>query len=446
MSLLKKAIDAVAGVALRGLTVVTDVLPPRLRFGHWNVFLHRLALPGGLPSVDPGEPLWEAMHPPAGTVGSDLTCLIIAGALDSGGVETVVATLAEGLPAHGIEVEVVCSDEGRVSEWLRGRGVRVTRVPTQDLAAFVETRQPDVIQLHRVDRSMLSALMPMASRTVPVFHAMESYIDEATWSVLQTFASSGAACVAVSPSVAAFFKARIEVLASVIVNGVASPRGDLRTRRAVERQRLEEAVGVQFAPGEIVVVALQRFSDQKNAPGLVDAFLLAAESDARLRLVMAGAPTSWLEVRRADILRRTHPDGDRVHFLGDSDPSALLVGGDVFALNSFAEGGPVSAVEAVACGLPIVVSEVGFANELVSAAAVPARVVRRANEDLTQASYAAQRRRRHQSNREEFAAALLEIATSERPKTIGPPDQFSLPTMIASHARALRMAAGAGKP
>lgn len=443
MSLLGRVFDGAAGIGLQGLTMVTDALPPRIRFGHWNTLMNRLALTDGLPSVASGEPLWQSAPAPAHASQIDLRSLIVAGALDTGGVETVVATLAEGLPAHGIDVEVICSDEGRISHRLRDRGVRVTRVPTEGLAGFVETRQPDAIQLHRIDRDMLTALTPTAPRTIPVFHAMESYIDEATWSVLEAFAQRSSTCIAVSPSVADFFAARIAITADVVVNGVASPLGDLSARHEGERSRLATAIGVQFAADDVVVVALQRFSDQKNAAGLVDAFLLAAESDPRLRLVMAGAPSSWLEVRRADILRKTHPAGGRVHLLGDSDPAALLLGGDMFALDSFAEGGPVSAVEAVACGLPVVLSDVGFTRDLVAAAAVPGRVIRRANETLTQASYAAQRRRRHQSNRADFAAALLALAGTEARRVSGPPDRFSLPTMIAGHARALRVAAEA---
>lgn len=370
-----------------------------------------------------------------------MRCLILAGALDTGGVETVVATLAEGLPAHGMDVEVVCTAEGKVSEWLRARGSLVTMVPPEQLADFAMARQPDAIQLHRVEREILSGLLPLAARSVPVFHAMESYLDDETWTALDEFARISSSCIAVSGSVAEFFAARIASQPTVVVNGVAAPIGDLVARHEGERRRLATAIGEQIDDDDILVVALQRFSDQKNAAGLVDAFLLAAESDRRLRLVIAGAPNSWLEVRRADILRRSHPRGARVHLLGDSDPAALLVGGDLFALDSFAEGGPVSAVEAVACGLPVVLSDVGFAQDLVAVSKVPGRVVRRANDALTQQAYAAERRKRHQSNREAFAAAILDLSTAVPRRVTGTPDQFSLPAMVAGHARALRDAA-----
>lgn len=430
-----------AGLGLRAFTAITDLVPARLRFGHWNDLVDLMALPGGLPEISPGPPLWETdVSKPSRLSAADLSCVIVAGELDSGGVETVVATLALGLPEYGVAVEVVCTRDGRTADSLRERGVTVSRVSTPELVDFVRERRPDTIELHRINRVMLDALAPYAERTVPVFHAMESYLDEPTWEALRRFSLRSPASIAVSGAVAEFFRERVDRSAEVVLNGVPAPVGDLRSRAPVERARLGRAIGVTLG-ADVVVVALQRFSDQKNAAGLVDAFLLAAESDPRLRLVVAGAPNSWLEVRRADVLRRTHPCGDRVHLLGDSDPAALLLGGDLFALDSFAEGGPVAAVEAVACGLPVVLSDVGFARELVATSSVPGRVVRRANETMAQSSLAAERRRRHQSNRAAFAAAIRELAAPNARDVVGVPEAFTRPAMVAGHARVLRRVA-----
>lgn len=428
-------------LGLRGLTVVTDAVPPRFRFGRWNDLLSGLAVAEGLSTIAEEGELWQPESRVQSAPDPDRRCLIVAGALDTGGVESVVATLALGLPSHGLAVEVACSEEGRVSQWLRARGVRITRVENSELAKFVSSRQPDVIQLQRIDRALLVALDQHARRTVPVFHAMESYLDELTWTELAAFTCQTPSCIAVSRSVADFFGSRIDVSPEIVVNGVSSPVNDLRRRHESERRRLSNAIGIEIPQGDVVVVALQRFSDQKNAAGLVDAFLLASETNPHLRLVVAGAPNSWLEFRRADVLRRAHPNGGRVHFLGDSDPAALLIGGDLFALNSFAEGGPISAVEAVACGLPTVLSDVGFARELLASTEVPGRVVRRANSAMTQVALSRERRKLHQSNRVEFAEALLQMAKESPRLTIGAPAGFSRPAMVSGHARVLRMAA-----
>lgn len=423
---------------LLGLTVLTDAIPPRIRFGRWNDLLGRLAFGDALPTIPPGAELWRHEPSPKFRPAADISCLIVAGALDTGGVEMVVAALGEGLPNYGIETEIAYTEEGRISSSLRERGVRVTLVPDSQLAGFVNDRRPDTIQLHRVGRGLFGALAKYASRTVPVFHAMESYLNRPTWAEFAEFVRASATSIAVSSPVAEYFNSRLNIRSEVVVNGVAAPVGDLLARHEIERRRLAEALGIGVAPNEIFVVALQRFSDQKNPAGLVDAFLLAAETNRQLRLVIAGAPSSWLEVRRADALRRMHPDGNRVHFLGDSDPAALLIGGDLFAIDSFAEGGPMAAVEALSCGLPVVLSDVGFARGLVHASQVPGRVVSRANPSMESSSVASQRRRRHQSNRAEFAEALLDISAAVPRRVFGPPEGFSRESMISGHARILK--------
>ena len=424
---------------IRVLTVTTDAIPPRYRFGHWNRVLDLLASRDGLPFVEQrsvSELPVSAMEPAPGPF--DLRCLVVAGALDTGGVESVVATLARGLPSHGFQTEVVCSTDGRTARALREQGIQVTQATAEDLPALVRARRPDVIQLHRIDVPLLTALRPYAGHTVPVFHAMESYLDRAAWGTLADFTADSPAGIAVSESVARFFGARLSALdIHVVVNGVRPPADDLLAGRATERDRLASALGLRFGPDDVVVVGLQRFSDQKNAAGLVDAFLLAAEYDPRLRLVVAGAPNNWLEVRRADLLRRSHPLGHRVHLLGDSDPWTLLLAGDLYALNSFAEGGPVSAVEAVSCGLPVVLSDVGFARQLVDAADVPGIVVDRANPSMSQAALAAQRRRTHQSNRDAFAGALLELAGPRPVARAAVPELFTERAMVSGHASVL---------
>lgn len=429
----------IAGLGLLALTAITDAIPPRIRFGRWNAVMNRcLAFEGGLPSIPATEPLWQesarsSLHP-----ATDMKCLIVAGALDTGGVETVVAALAEGLPELGIRTEVVCSEEGRVSKRLKERGAIVTRLSGEGLARYVEDSCPDVIQLHRIDPSMCISLRAWASRTVSVFHAMESYLDKASWTAFSDFERRGPGSIAVSESVADFFAPRLSRLPTIVPNGVPDPVHNIADRHESERTSLARALGTNFATSDIIVVALQRFSDQKNAAGLVDAFLLAAEVNSHLRLVMAGHPNSWLEVRRADAARRSHPLGRRVHLLGDSDPAPLLLGGDVYALDSFAEGGPVSAVEAAACGLPLVLSDVGFARQLVQTSGVSGRVVPRANANMSQASIASERRRRHQSNRHAFAHALLEVASSPARTSARVPDGFTLQSMVAGHAQVLR--------
>ena len=429
-----------ARLALYGLTVVTDAMPPRIRFGHWQRALGMLAVAGGPPSIRRDSPAPEVMRLPTPRVENpDVRCLIVAGALDSGGVENVVASLARGLPNHGIQVEVACSLAGRVANALADEGVRVTVVDDQGLQQLVSSIAPDVIQLHRPNLAHLRGVARNPERATCVFHAMETYLDASTWQALGQLTRASGVSVAVSDSVRAFFTERLgKADIRVVVNGVAATAVE-PPNRATARARVATAIGCDIEDRDILVVSLQRFSDQKNAAGLVDSFLLASEQNPRLRLVIAGGTDSWLEVRRAAVLRESHPSGDRVHLLGDSDPAVILAAGDVFALDSFSEGGPLSAIEAVAAGLPIVMSDVGFARRLAAEACVRAVVVPRANRSHSQRDIARQRRRRHQSNREDFAEALVEVAREpDGPRAARIPSSFHEAAMVRAHAEVLR--------
>jgi len=317
----------------------------------------------------------------------------------------------------------------------------MVEVRSEDLHRFVSQREPDIIQLHRVDSQQMAALSHLSTRTVPVFHNIELFLDKRTWSSLKCFVRTAPACIAVSETVRAYFSSRVQRSAEVIENGSRPVPRISPDQHASARTRISEALNTTITEEDILVVGLQRFNVQKNAAGLVDAFLKAAEENPRLRLVIAGAPNSWLEVRSADITRRRHPAGHRVHFLGDSDSSTLLAAADVFALDSFWEGGQVVAVEALAYGLPTVLSDVGFAREVTAVCGQNGFLVRRANKDYSQRAVAAQRRRFRQDNREEFVTALLAAADLER-STNAPlhPNRFTQAAMVARHAEVLRAA------
>ncbi|MCC2029646.1 glycosyltransferase [Microbacterium sp. YMB-B2] len=428
-----------ADVALRALTVATDAVPAKYRFGHWNRLLAALALRGGLPIVEKRAAGERRLGAAVATeAGEPMSCMILAGDLDTGGIETVVATLAPGLASMGFDVEVVCSSGGRVQRMLENDGLHVSFVSHDRVGEHIAHRRPDVVQLHRLDPTLMRSLAPWRSRTVPVFHAMESYLTPAVWGEVTRMLHDAPASVAVSTSVRDYFEERTGATALVVENGVPPAETIDEQQHATARAAIGRALGREFGGEDVIVLGLQRFSEQKNPTGLVDAFLLAAEQDPRLQLVVAGAPNSWLEVRRADIIRRRHPNGDRVHFLGDSDSSTLFQGADVFALDSFSEGGPIAAVEAIAHGLPIVVTEVGFARELVDVCGPRGVLVVRANEDVSESAMARQRRMRHQRNRRAFSEGILRVAAHSVRATQGVPERFTEKNMVRRHADILR--------
>jgi glycosyltransferase involved in cell wall biosynthesis len=119
-----------------------------------------------------------------------------------------------------------------------------------------------------------------------------------------------------------------------------------------------------FDAEDVLVVSAARLEPQKNPLALIEAFAIAAAGDARCRLLMAGSGTLLESARERAAQMGV---ASAVSFLGvREDVSALLNACDVFALASFWEGHPLSVMEAMAAGLPVVATAVGGVPEIVS--------------------------------------------------------------------------------
>ena len=117
-----------------------------------------------------------------------------------------------------------------------------------------------------------------------------------------------------------------------------------------------------FASEDILFVCVARFVPQKNHALLLKAFVEgpACNPHAHLVLVGEGAMREQLEQQAKNLGL-----ADQVHFLGvRSDIPEVLGAMDVFVLSSDYEGSPLSVIEAMASGLPIVSTAVGGVPDL----------------------------------------------------------------------------------
>jgi glycosyltransferase involved in cell wall biosynthesis len=144
------------------------------------------------------------------------------------------------------------------------------------------------------------------------------------------------------------FRRRTEVLVHGIdLDGVAAHR-DGR-----ERVRAELAV----SDDTVLVVTLANLRAHKDYPTLLGAARRALDAGAAIRVVAVGQGP--LE---ADVMAQAGRLGlgDAFQLLGyRADALDVLAAGDIFTLSSKAEGYPVSLMEALALGLPVVATAVG---------------------------------------------------------------------------------------
>lgn len=141
-----------------------------------------------------------------------------------------------------------------------------------------------------------------------------------------------------------------------IPNGIDVKRFDKKPQRGT-------MPGYQKNPGEIVVGTLAGLRAIKNLPRLVR---ICAAAGKNVRLVIVGEgpekETIMAEARRCDMQDRILMPG----FM--ADPARFVGLFDIFALSSDSEQFPISLIEAMAAGLPIVSTDVGDVKSMVSQA------------------------------------------------------------------------------
>lgn len=112
-----------------------------------------------------------------------------------------------------------------------------------------------------------------------------------------------------------------------------------------------------------IFLAVSRFAREKDIPMLLRAFADARrqERDALLLLVGSGP-----EKERIALLARTLGLGESLRFVPWArDVASYYKTADTYLLSSRYEGWGMSVVEAMACGIPIIMTEVGCVGELV---------------------------------------------------------------------------------
>lgn len=106
---------------------------------------------------------------------------------------------------------------------------------------------------------------------------------------------------------------------------------------------------------------------EKNLTVLLHAFAVSRLRNAKLVFVGDGTCRTELQTLAMEMGL-----SDRVHFAGVTvDPRPYLQALDVFAMSSYTEQMPMSLLEAMACGLPVIATDVGDCGRMLAAPASP---------------------------------------------------------------------------
>ncbi len=114
--------------------------------------------------------------------------------------------------------------------------------------------------------------------------------------------------------------------------------------------------------GEKVVMHLSNFRPVKNVAGVVHMFFRLTQLRPAVLLLVGDGPESGAAMSLAERLGVA----DKVHFLGNQQQvENLFACADAFLLPSYYESFGLAALEAMACGVPVVVADVGGVSEVI---------------------------------------------------------------------------------
>lgn len=296
---------------------------------------------------------------------SALRISMVLPTLARAGMEIVAGRLATGLTERGHQVSVVCIEEaGPVAGELVAAGVAVDVVPAPGLAtnlrapalvAWMTRRAPHVVHTH--SGAWLKGARAARAAGVPgVVHTVHGILDPEPWYanfLKRRAAAATSAVVAVS-----------EPLRSYLLESTRLPPAAVRTisngidTRAFSPELPDpRARLLPDSEGRVVIGCIARLEPIKNHDLLLRAFRDAHRARPELLLVLVGDGALRPEL---EALARSLEVADAVRFVGDQpDTASWYRCLDAFVLASRAEGTSMSILEAMACGCPIIATDVG---------------------------------------------------------------------------------------
>jgi glycosyltransferase involved in cell wall biosynthesis len=157
---------------------------------------------------------------------------------------------------------------------------------------------------------------------------------------------------------------------------------DLGRFRPLPEVRAEVRAELDVADDQVLVGAVGRLVHEKGYREIFEAARSLATTHPQVRWVVVGPtdPEKGDPLTGADIARA---EQDGVRFLGKrSDPERLYQAMDVYVLASYREGWPRSAMEAAACGVPVVATDIRGCRQVVDDQVTGLLVAPRAADDL----------------------------------------------------------------
>jgi glycosyltransferase involved in cell wall biosynthesis len=289
-----------------------------------------------------------------------------------GGAEVQLIHLANGLDGLGHEVTICSIDHAWAKPGTVAAGIESVQLHASDRYRRATAlprltrlaRRADVVQCTMWDPSLWGRLAALAARRPMIVadHATDRSVQitasgapRARWiaahnRLLDPFTYATVACASSQLPVLLGEGVAADKVVH-IPNGIPLERTRAAAAAAPGRQQLG------LPPSGRLVVQVGLFRPEKNQLGALEAFQAVRERAPDAHLVFVGdGPTMANVQRRAGEIGA----GEWAHFLGHrSDVPALLAKAELMLLPSVSDAMPMTVIEAMALGVPVLATDVG---------------------------------------------------------------------------------------
>jgi len=298
--------------------------------------------------------------------------------LDIGGAEVLAAGLARSLSDRFQFVFACLDGVGQLGEQLRADGYTVEvmeRQPGIDwkcgfrLAKFLRENNVSVVHAHQYTPFFQSMLARLAYRRPPIVFTEHGrhYPDNRSSkrvAVNRVLSRSDDRIIGVGDSVSValvenegFARSRVET----VYNGVGLGPFEAVSGDTALRRKMRSELGLK--DNETVILQVARLNPLKDHLTALKAVVALRSKGVPVRLVLAGEGE---ERGRIEQFIAGNSLESVVCLLGARrDIPELLAAADVFLLSSISEGIPLTLIEAMAAGVPVVTTSVGGVAEVI---------------------------------------------------------------------------------
>ena len=290
-----------------------------------------------------------------------------------GGAETMLLQLTRGLVRRDYEIMTILGEEGWLFDRMNEEGLSCRVMPLTSQMGLISVRglshiireyRPDVILSHGSRVNFFGALAALGSGvpTISVEHNMDSWRKSSRIfrAIDRWTARRNVGRIAVSKAVGSmlvemglFDGDEIEV----IPNGVEFPM----MSTCIDESYIRRQHGVDV--DDIVIVTVARLTQQKGHRYLIESLPEITQAFPRVKCLFLGDGDMAAELKaQVDNMGL----GRFVVFAGSVDGVwVILQACDLFVLPSLWEGLPVSVIEAMGVGVPVIATDVAGTPEVV---------------------------------------------------------------------------------